>query len=48
MGFKMSIINNDCNRYEETIIVNNDMGSKRKSQSFNPDLTILKAEWGYK
>jgi len=48
MRFKVFMINNDGNRFEETIIANNDMEAKRDAQSFNLDSTVLKAEWVYK
>ena len=48
MRFKVSMINDQGNRYEETIIANNQMEAKRNVQSLNPDSTVLEAEWVYK
>ena len=48
MRFKVSMINNLANRYEETVIANNKKEAKSNVLSFNPTSTVLEAEWVYK
>ena len=48
MGFKVSMINDQGNRYEETVIANNEEEAKRNVQDFNPHSSVLEATWVYK
>ena len=48
MRFKVPMINDQGNRFGETIVANNEMETKRDVKSFNPDSSVLKAEWVYK
>ena len=45
MRFKVSMINDLGDQHEETIIANNEKEAKRNVQRFNPNSTVLKAEW---
>ena len=48
MRFKVSMINDQGNRYEETVIANNEEEAKRNVLDFNPLSTVLEATWVYK
>ena len=48
MRFKVSMINNLGNHHEETVIANNEKEAKRNVLAFNPNSTVLEAEWVYK
>ena len=48
MRFKVSMINDQGNRYEETVIANNEKEAKRNVLGFNPNSTVLDAKWVYK
>ena len=48
MRFKVSMINDQGNRYEETVIANNEEEEKRNVLDFNPLSTVLEATWVYK
>ena len=48
MRFKVSMINDQGNRHEETVIVNNEEEVKMNVLSFNPHLSVLEAKWVYK
>ena len=48
MRFKVSMINDQGNLHEETIIANNEEEATRNVLDFNPHSTVLKARWVYK
>ena len=48
MRFNVSMINDQCNRNEGTIIANNEEEAKRNVLGFNPHSTVLDAKWVYK
>ena len=48
MRFKVSMINDQGNRHEETVIANNEEEAKRNVLYFNPHSTVLEATWVYK
>tara|TARA_Y100001968_G_C19025654_1_gene557308 strand:+ start:370 stop:516 length:147 start_codon:yes stop_codon:yes gene_type:complete len=48
MRFKVFMINNQGNRHNETVIANNEKEAKSKVLGFNPNSTVLEAEWVYK
>ena len=48
MRFKVSMINDQGNRHEETVIANNEEEAKRNVLCFNPHSTVLEANWVYK
>ena len=48
MRFKVSMINNLGDRHEETVIANNEKDAKKTVLAFNPNSTVLEAEWVYK
>ena len=48
MRFKASIINDQGNRHEETVIANNEEEAKRNVLGCNPHSTVLEAKWVYK
>ena len=48
MRFKVSMINDLGNYYEETVIANNEKEAKRNVQAFNPNSKVLEAKWVYK
>ena len=48
MRFKVSMINDLGNCYEETVIANNEKEAKRNVQTLNPKSKVLKAIWVYK
>ncbi len=48
MRFKVSMINDQGNCHEETIIANNEEEAKRNLLGFNPHSTVLEAKWVYK
>ena len=48
MRFKVSMINDQGNRHEETVITNNEEVAKRNVLDFNPPSTVLEATWVYK
>ena len=48
MRFKVSMINDQGNCHEETVIANNEEEAKRSVQDFNPHSTVLEAKWVYK
>ena len=48
MRFKVSMINDQGNRHEETVIANNEEEAKRNVLDFNPRSTVLEATWVYK
>jgi len=48
MRFKVIMINDLGNTYEETIIANNVNEAKNYVQSYNPKSKILDANWVYK
>ena len=48
MRFKVSMINDQGNSHDETIIANNNIEAKRNVKSFNPDSTVLEAKLVYK
>ena len=43
MRFKVSMINDQGNRHEETVIANNEKEAKRNVLDFNPHSKVLKA-----
>ena len=48
MRFKVSMINDQGNRHEETVIANNEEEAKRNVLDFIPHSTVLEANWVYK
>ena len=48
MRFKVSMINDQGNRHEETVIANNKEEAKSNVIAFNPHSTVLNAKWVYK
>ena len=48
MRFKVSLINDQGNCYEETTIADNKMEAKMNVQRSNPYLKVLEAKWVYK
>ena len=48
MRFKFSMINDQGNLHEETVISNNKEESKKNLLSFSTHLTVLEAKWVYK
>ena len=48
MRFKVSMINDQGNRHEETVIANNEEEAKRNVLVFNPHSRVLEAKWVYK
>ena len=48
MRFKVSMINDQGNRHEETVISNYEEEAKRNVLGFNPHSTVLEATWVYK
>ena len=48
MRFKVSMINDQGNRHDETVIANNEEGAKRNVLDFNPHSTVLEATCVYK
>ena len=48
MRFKVSMINEQGNCHEETVIDNNAEEAKRNVLDFNPHSTVLEAKWVYK
>ncbi len=48
MRFKVSMINEQGNRHEETVIANNEVEAKRNVLGFNPHSTVLEVKWVYK
>ena len=48
MRFKVSMINDQGNHHQETVIANNDEDAKMKMLGFNPHSTVLNAKWVYK
>ncbi len=48
MRFKVSMINDQGNRHEETIIANNEEEAIRNVLCFNPHSIVLEPKWVYK
>ena len=48
MRFKVSMLNEQGNRHEETVIANNEEEAKRNVLVLNPNSTELQAKWVYK
>ena len=48
MRFKVSMINDQGNQHEETVIANNKQEAKMNVLSFNPHSFVLEAKWVYK
>ena len=48
MRFKVSMINDQGDHHEETVIANNDEEANMKVLGFNPHSSVLKAKWVYK
>ena len=48
MRFKVRMINNQGQQYEETIIANNEADAKTSVMAFNPQLRKIDANWVYK
>ena len=48
MRFTVSMINDQGNRHEETVIANNKEEAKRNVLGFNPHSTLLDSKCGYK
>ena len=48
MRFKVSMVNDQGNRHEETVIANNEEEAKRDVLDFNPQSKVLEATWVYK
>ena len=48
MRFRVSVINDLGNCYEETVIANNEKEAKSNVQTFNPKSKVLEAKWVYK
>ncbi len=48
MRFKVSMIDKQGNRHEETVITNNEEETKRDMLGFNPDLKLLQTNRVYK
>ena len=48
MRFKVSMINDQGYRHDETVIANNEEEAKRNVLDFNPHSTVLEATWVYK
>ena len=48
MRFKVSMINDQGNCHDETIIANNEKEAKMNVQTFNPRSKVLEAKWVYK
>ena len=48
MRFKVSMINDQGTRHEETVIANNEEEAKSNVLCFNPHSTVLGAKWVYK
>ena len=48
MRFKVSMINGLGNYHEETVIANNQKEAKNNVKTFNPNSTVLDAQWVYK
>ena len=48
MRFKVSMINDQGNRHDETVIANNEEEAKRNVLDFNPHSKVLEATWVYK
>ena len=48
MRFKVSMINDQGDHHEETVIANNEVEAKRNVLNFNPSSTVLQAKWVYK
>ena len=48
MRFKVTMLNEQNNLHEETVIANNEEEAIRNVLVFNPNSTVLKATWVYK
>ena len=48
MRFKVSMINDQGNRHDETVIANNEKEAKKNALGFNPHSSVLDANWVYK
>ena len=48
MRFKISMISDLGNCYEETVIANNEKDATRNAQKFNTKSKVLEAKWFYK
>ena len=48
MRSKVSMINDNDARFEETIIPNNEIEAQKCFQSFNPDSSVIETKWVYK
>ncbi len=48
MRFKVSMLNEQGNRHEETVIANNEEEAKRNVLGINPNSKVLQAKWVYK
>ena len=48
MRFKVSMINDQGNQNEETVIANNVEEAKMNVLCFNPHSSVLEAKWVYK
>ena len=48
MRFKVSMINDQGNQHEETVIANNEEEAKMNVQTINPNSIVLEAKWVYK
>ena len=48
MRFKVSMINDQGNCHEETVIANNEEEAKKNVLNFNPHSIVLEAKWVYK
>tara|TARA_B100000965_G_C19437863_1_gene689447 strand:+ start:196 stop:342 length:147 start_codon:yes stop_codon:yes gene_type:complete len=48
MRFKVRMINNQGQYYDETIISNNEAEAKKMVMAYNPNSRIIDAKWVYK
>ncbi len=48
MRFKVTMLNDQGNTYEETIIANNEKEAKSNVQKFNPTSIVLESKCVYK
>ena len=48
MRFRVSMINDQGNCYDETVIANNENEAKKNVQIINPKSKVLDAQWVYK
>ena len=48
MRFKVSMINDQGNLHEDTVIANNEEEAKMNVLSFKPHSSLLEAKWVYK